>query len=117
MQSVNFQSVAVFMLVALMMPVVGCETSPSSAGVSHVAGQPRIELLTRDGCDATPAMHANLEGALRELGDQRAFVLVDLDALDRMDPRRGYGSPTILIDGVDLFGQRAPRPGVAYAPT
>ena len=38
------------------------------------------------------------------------IVDVDLMQLESGDPRLGWGAPTILVDGVDLFGLK-PREG------
>lgn len=47
--------------------------------------------------------------------DRRAHVdVVDVGTLDRDDYRTGYGTPTILVSGDDLFGQSRPAPA---APT
>lgn len=73
-----------------------------------------IQILTRKGCIATPAMTTNLEAALIRCGIEAHLVTVDLGTLAEGDPRTGYGSPTVLKDGGDLFGTGQPRPA---APT
>lgn len=74
----------------------------------------KVTFLTRDGCPGSPAMHANLVAALAGLGIAEVPLIVELGTLPADDHRTGYGTPTVLIDGVDLFGLEAPR---AAAPT
>ena len=73
-----------------------------------------IQVLTRSECSACPDMLSHLEVALRRCGIQAHLETVDLGRLTKDDPLTGYGSPTVLIDGVDLFGMDRPRPA---APT
>jgi hypothetical protein len=42
-----------------------------------------------------------------------AFVVVKQDELDSQDPRTGYATPTVLVDGADLFGLDEPKPPYA----
>ncbi|MCR9076496.1 MAG: hypothetical protein NXI07_10705 [bacterium] len=65
-----------------------------------------IEFLAFDGCPNTPAMRESLTAAIEETGG--SFSEIDLATLDDNDLRRGYGSPTILVDGHDLF--KLPKP-------
>jgi hypothetical protein len=75
-----------------------------------------LELLTRCGCANTDAMRDHLDAALRSLHRPATYCVIDLDLLASSDTRRGYGSPTILYRGKDLFGQ--PEPAVpCTAPT
>jgi hypothetical protein len=66
-----------------------------------------IEFLSFDSCPNYVELQANLETALEQMGIASAFTPVDLAALGALDTRRGYGSPTILVNGVDLFGARS----------
>ena len=68
-----------------------------------------IVFLTREGCKATPEMRARFEGALRRKGLPEAFRVVDMDEVDKDDVRTGYGTPTVLIDGMDLMGAAVPE--------
>jgi len=70
-----------------------------------------LQFLTRKGCVNTPAMKASLELALARLGRRREFSIIDADSLPESDPRRSYGTPTVLLNGGDLFGK--PRPATA----
>ena len=57
-----------------------------------------------DGCPNTPKMWASLQEALHELHWKTAIDSLDLIDLSRKeDARAGYGSPTILVNGRDLF--------------
>lgn len=66
--------------------------------------------LTRDGCVNTSAMRANLDAALVSLGRPTAYAVVDADTLPADDPRIGYGTPTVLVGNIELFG--LPEPGI-----
>ena len=69
-----------------------------------------IEFLYFDGCPNTPKLRETLELALNTT-DQH-FTPVDMTTLDESDLRRGYGSPTILVDNQDLFGVPRPKSGM-----
>lgn len=75
---------------------------------------PELVLLTRDGCPNTDVMRQRLEAALQSLGWTTTLRMIDIGHLPDSDPRGGYGTPTILSDGEDLFG--LPRPSLPYAP-
>ena len=69
----------------------------------------RIQFLSFPGCpNAEPALHA-----LREAMDAEhittAIDEVDVSRDDAPASIRGWGSPTILIDGVDVGGESAPQ--------
>ena len=65
---------------------------------------PRIQLLTFAGCPLAAAARTELESALTDLGID-GYEEIDLNALDTPDQLRGWGSPTILIDGIEATGQ------------
>lgn len=68
-----------------------------------------IEFLSFEGCPHSPALRRRLDEALEALGANATVVAVDLTALARAhDPRSGFGSPTILVNGQDLFGMASP---------
>lgn len=69
---------------------------------------PQLVVLYFDGCPNTPPLLESARRAVARLGDPWELVRVDLEALPDDDPRRGYGSPTILLGGEDLFGLPAP---------
>ena len=69
-----------------------------------------IEFLSFEGCPHAPILRQRLDEALQELGwlTLTPFPL-DLEQLfQAKDCRSGFGSPTILVDGVDLFGAQTP---------
>ena len=64
----------------------------------------RVQLLTFEGCPLAETARVELEAALATCG------ITDYDQVDILDPAvpdelRGWGSPTILVDGVDITGQ------------
>ena len=71
---------------------------------------PEIVFLTREGCPGSPAVLKNLKAALAEIGVTKAPVSVELGDLAKEDYRTGYGTPTILVGGLDLFGRSKPKP-------
>ena len=75
--------------------------------------KPKVKLtfLTRDGCVNSPKMRANLNEALKKLGWTGAYDIIDIGTLPVNDGRRGYSTPTVLLNGNDLFGLPPPRPG------
>jgi hypothetical protein len=64
----------------------------------------RIQLLTFDGCPLADAAREQLEAALAELGINH-YEELDLQAPGTPESLRGWGSPTILVDGADITGQ------------
>jgi len=87
--------------------------TPMNGPGEHVGalGAPRIELLGFPGCPNTPTMRANLGVALESMGKGWSFVEVDQESLAEGDLRRGYPTPTVLVNGRDLYG--LPVPGAA----
>jgi hypothetical protein len=64
---------------------------------------PDVELLWWDGCPSTERALAELRDVLRELGLERVSVRTREIKTDADAEHVGFlGSPTILIDGVDL---------------
>ncbi len=74
---------------------------------------PELVILTRDGCPNTGIMRERLVAALHSLGRATTFRVIDIGALPESDVRGGYGTPTILYDGEDLFG--LPQPSLPHA--
>lgn len=66
-----------------------------------------VEFLGFEGCPNTPELRSRLVEANPEL----TIIDVDLMALEEHDARLGWGAPTILVDGEDLFGMRANKGG------
>lgn len=64
----------------------------------------RIQLLTFSGCPLADVARLELQAALAECGT------IEYEEIDILDPTtdndlRGWGSPTILVDGSDITGQ------------
>ena len=59
-----------------------------------------IEYLGFGGCPNTHQLRQRLRAALPDA----TINDVDLMKLDSGDPRLGWGAPTILVNGEDLFG-------------
>jgi hypothetical protein len=71
-----------------------------------------IEFLEIEGCPNAPVLRLRLHNALGASGIESTVIRRDLGALAlHGDPRTAYGSPTILVDGEDLFGAPAPEAG------
>ncbi len=68
----------------------------------------RIEVLGFGGCPNTPTMRDRVVEAVGVLGSGYVLVEVDQESLAADDLRRGYPTPTVLVDGVDLFGLPTP---------
>lgn len=63
-----------------------------------------VQFLTFEGCPLANAARIELEAALAECGVEQ---YEEIDVLDPETPNnlRGWGSPTILVNGVDIAGQ------------
>ena len=91
--------------------IVAC-AAVTLAGCAEGPSPPMIDLvfLTREGCVNTDRMRANLDQALRTFPAAPAVRVVDQDSLHATDLRRGYPTPTLLANNVDLFGFPEPKP-------
>ena len=67
-----------------------------------------LVFLTRQGCVNTVTMRNNLDDALKALGLPTEYQFIDADTLAPSDRRGGYGTPTVLYEGRDLFGMSEP---------
>lgn len=74
---------------------------------SSMGSPTRIELLGFPDCPHTPAMRANLRSALASVDNNLVFVEVNQEALPEDDARRGWPSPTVLVNGRELFDMPA----------
>ena len=74
----------------------------------------QLDLVYFDGCPHVPAARANLQNALDSLGFIVPWREWDSNNGDTPDHLRGFPSPTILINGVDLDGGR-PQEGATCA--
>jgi hypothetical protein len=59
-------------------------------------------------------MRVRFDAALKALGLQPDYQFIDADTLAESDARGGYGTPTVLGDGRDLFDM--PEPSVPHPP-
>ena len=66
---------------------------------------PRVQFLTFAGCPLADAARSELKTALEACGIEH-FEEIDILDPTAPDDLRGWGSPTILIDGLDVAGQR-----------
>ena len=66
-----------------------------------------VEFLGFEGCPNTPELRSRLAQANPTIN----IIDVNLMALEKGDPRLGWGAPTILVDGEDLFGDPASKGG------
>ena len=95
----------------LLSTIVFCAGSCREAERSRVPSNSReseLVFLTRDGCANTSSMRANLDAALRAMGRSADYTVIDLDQAAAGDVRVGYGTPTVLYQGRDLFGMSIP---------
>ena len=86
--------------------LVGCGSPPQSPPEKGTMKD--LVFLTREGCVNTVTMRANLDVALKALGLPDDYQFIDADTLASSDPRGGYGTPTVLHQGQDLFGMEEP---------
>lgn len=104
----------VAMTAAAIIFVSGCGVSTERVMISNNAPESTrtiaLEFLTRDGCKNTPVVRSNLETAIERSGLLVNVEVVHQAKLAEDDARVGYPTPTILIDGKDLFGSPVPVP-------
>src|SRR5262249_52145836 len=82
----------------------------------HAVGSPRrsredrmkVQLITFSGCPNAEVTRESLRRSLSQAGLDPTFEEFDNTAPETPKPFRDWGSPTILIDGVDVGGERAP---------
>lgn len=67
-----------------------------------------IEVLGFEGCPNTPTILANTKAAVARLGLDARVAYIDQERLPEGDTRRSWPTPTVLVDGDDLFGMPAP---------
>ncbi len=68
-----------------------------------------VELISFDGCPNRERARAHLRAALGEAGLPALWAELDPGDPDLPVHARGFGSPTILVDGRDVAGDSAPR--------
>ena len=62
-----------------------------------------VELLWWEGCPSTPEAIEQVRAALREEGLDEEVELVEVESDEQAERERFPGSPTIRIDGEDIF--------------
>ncbi len=67
----------------------------------------KIELIYFDGCPNIEAARNNIKLACEKSGVNPDFKEWNQNSSDAPDHVDGYGSPTILVNGVDVGGQRS----------
>ena len=68
----------------------------------------KVQLLTFPGCPNAAAARESLRRALASSGFHVPIEEVNTTAPETPERLRGWGSPTILINGADVTGQEAP---------
>lgn len=86
------------------------DNEPARAVPEVIDKELTIQFLTRDGCKNTRKMLARLKDALGRLDQRVDLEIVHQAGLRQDDPRIGYPTPTLLIDGKDIFGSPVPTP-------
>jgi hypothetical protein len=81
---------------------------PSVSSTLQPTTHSDLVFLTRGGCVNTTVMRKNLDTALRAMGREPSYLVVDLDTVAADDVRGGYGTPTVLYNDRDLFGMPVP---------
>jgi hypothetical protein len=69
-----------------------------------------VELLWWEGCPSYPETLADLERVLREEGIRAELKSVEVESDEQARRERFPGSPTIRVDGEDIFPAEAGEP-------
>ena len=111
-----WKQTAILISLALLVSAIAVTTSSRSRATPLDArtAAVSIEMLTREGCINSPVMLRHLRKAIEMTDARVGLKIVDQSALLADDPRRGYATPTVLINGVDPFGQ--PEPVLPFPP-
>ena len=70
----------------------------------------RVELLWWEGCPSYPETLADLERSLSAAGLDSRVQMVEIESDEQARRERFPGSPTIRIDGEDIFPCEQPEP-------
>jgi hypothetical protein len=97
----------------LSLVVISCAKTEEKSIVTKAR---TIEFLGTDSCANSPIMEKNLQDALALKGMAVDYRFLDIKKLPESDYRRGYGTPTVLVNGNDLFGAPRPMP-IAASPS
>lgn len=75
-------------------------------------GSMRVQLLSFDDCPNVVATRESLRAAMASVGITAPIEEVNLSSPGTPEPLRGWGSPTVLVNGMDVGGEQAPT-GIA----
>jgi len=111
----TFLGVQARLLVVLAVAAVAsaCSSAPGQQPM-NTPSMDKFVFLTRQGCVNTVTMRESFDDALKAVGLPLQYQFIDADTLAPSDPRAGYGTPTVLYDGRDLFD--IPEPPVPHPP-
>ena len=80
----------------------------------------KLQFLFMQNCPNISPLWESLQAALKELQYNQPIDKLDINSLsEKQDKRAGFGSPTILVDGKDLFDSPFPEtynPSCRYYP-
>lgn len=68
---------------------------------------PRIDLVYFEGCPNATKARDNLRAAIQQAGGDLGWSEWDLMADTTPEQFRKHGSPTVLVDGIDVTGEGA----------
>jgi len=85
--------------------VVSCRSTPDASVESPSVM--KIEILGFADCPNTPAFRERVEAAAARLGDVQV-IYIDQESLPANDIRRGYPTPTAIVNQRDIFGLPTP---------
>jgi hypothetical protein len=94
--------------VVLAISILSASCTPRTTEIPETRPVSNLVFLTREGCVQTAVMRASLDDALRALGRPTTYQVIDAGTLPDSDARGGYGTPTVLLNGVDLFDMPVP---------
>lgn len=87
--------------------IVGCSVESHighTIAMTSPTHAPKVEFLFFEGCPNHVGLRRSLDEAMEGSGGQIRYEAFDMESLNENDPRLRWGSPTILMDGRDLFG-------------
>lgn len=88
-------------------------TDDGTPAVGPEISGPVVALLYFDGCRHVERARENLQAALEKAGAAASWREWDLAADATPEPYRRHGSPTILVDGEDVTGDRGAASAMA----
>ena len=97
----------IFVLLAVLL-FSACAREPVESNPTR--GRLHLEFLSREGCKNTAAMLENLDVVIADGKISADYTVILQATLQPDDPRTGYPTPTILLNGKDVFGMASPTP-------